>query len=515
MFETPPKYFEPRYFWKRREDGRIGVFITRIDKSKPHIFHTETGSVGSLSDEAKRKRLYPVGAGSGFMLNNYEHKPNNVGRANEKSASQVCYEAYLRNIKEKRSQGYKEADSLIEAMHEHRKIVHVRAEELPDLLELPREMPGFRPWKPLNRMKEGSKLWKRAMHGSAYFMYKVDGYGAIVVKSDDRLKVFSLRNKEHLPSGGTLLDRLPLVEWWYDQAGPIIPNNTMFYAEIIPTDEIEGSTYEYVTSIIKSSVEEALIKQDHGSYLGLYLWDVAMWAGMPIAQSYPYSDRFGTIMDICQSMEAGGVTDGLKQSILMCGHMTSKQLAHFDLEDVAPALIEPQRLPIHSRVGNPIEYAKKYAEEEGLEGFVVIDPDEGFGHHAWSLTGRPKRPSCAAKLKPRYEDDFIAMWSPEEGYGEYGKGKNKNRIGSIDLYQAIDKDTARFCGQCGSGLTDAQREKFMTMFRQGPVVVEVEFHRWSSKGKVTNPSFSRVRTDKSAEECRYSGPDVPAEDTSA
>ncbi|MCA8939605.1 MAG: hypothetical protein KDB07_07350, partial [Planctomycetes bacterium] len=67
---VPPKYFERRFFWKRREDGRISVFVIHIDPQNHQIYHTDTGSVGEFSEEALRKRLYPIGdLGSTFLSN--------------------------------------------------------------------------------------------------------------------------------------------------------------------------------------------------------------------------------------------------------------------------------------------------------------------------------------------------------------------------------------------------------------------------------------------------------------
>jgi len=159
---------------------------------------------------------------------------------------------------------------------------------------------------------------------------------------------------------------------------------------------------------------------------------------------------------------------------------------------------------------NP-ETAIEFAKEENWEGFVVVDPDGIYGDRAFNFKGKPDRPGkFCGKLKPSYEDDFIAIWDPENGYGERsGKGSRAGGIKSVGLYQYDKKGELIFIANVSSGLT-----KELLAFlpkAKWPQVWKCEYtgRRYISDGDDTNaidfPRFIALRTDKSPEECTNKG----------
>ena len=155
--------------------------------------------------------------------------------------------------------------------------------------------------------------------------------------------------------------------------------------------------------------------------------------------------------------------------------------------------------------------AMRFANEHDFEGWVVYDKDACLGDKSFCFTGKPDRPSCCFKRKKSEEDDFIAYFFPEKGnkvrpLGRYGTGENRERVGTLSLYQLnSDREEVYIC-EVGSGFSDEQRTKWVSD-RKWPKVAQVEFEErfYKSAGDKTNalqlPRLSQVRTDKKPEEC--------------
>lgn len=491
----PPGYTVPKTFYKMRKDGHAAIWIIYIDEDEPDTVQTEHGN-------------YKKNGESLTMESPLKQRGRNIGKANYKSPARVAQELYKKLIKSKLAEGYQQVSDMD---HIFKSKLPAVTEEFPYMLSLDEDCPGFRAPKPQNTLKEGSKLWKLAMAGSARFVRKMDGYGFVIAKEDGLVEGYTLRAQRIAPvDNTTYFDRILKVQKWFDAASAIIPDRSMFFGEIVPVDEdcIDESSYSYVTSILKSKLKPAMDKQLRYSDLGLYLWDVAFWAGIPVSKLCPYSLRLELLADLVQSVEGGGPTDQLGRDLVQAAGADPIDVELVDLSDTdfdRRVVMEPQLLHIPPETPNPLRYAVNTAKKEGYEGYVVVDPDAIFGQKAWSLTGRVERSAAWAKLKPKLEDDFIARWNPEEGIGEYGNGSNFERIGAVELYQWYGDDL-RYCGQCGQGFTESQRERFMDLLRAEPQVFQVEFHEWTAKGKLRIPVFLRRRTDKNVGDCDYSGP---------
>ena len=108
------------------------------------------------------------------------------------------------------------------------------------------------------------------------------------------------------------------------------------------------------------------------------------------------------------------------------------------------------------------------------------------------------------ELKPKLEADFIVRWDPNNGIGEWGKGKKSKGVGSVQLY-LWDPETGTEVPICltGGGLTDADVARFADP-KLYPTVWQVEFDSWTPKGALRFPVFLRERDDKKPEECLIS-----------
>jgi hypothetical protein len=125
----------------------------------------------------------------------------------------------------------------------------------------------------------------------------------------------------------------------------------------------------------------------------------------------------------------------------------------------------------------------------------------------FTFNGKAYRPNILWKSKPKYEDDFIVRFDPDNGIGDYGNGKNKSKIKNVQIYQ-LDKNGKEVClGKCGGGLSDEQRD-FYTNTKLFPRVWRIEYDSVQpGTGALRFPVFNSDRTlsgDKSIDECYMS-----------
>jgi len=167
------------------------------------------------------------------------------------------------------------------------------------------------------------------------------------------------------------------------------------------------------------------------------------------------------------------------------------------------------------------EQAIDWAKKHGIEGFVIVDPNGVYEDKGWSLKGKPDRPGrFCAKLKPKYEDDFVLLWEPEKKWGTWGKGRHEfdkpvklpdgrtvkhGGIGSVGLFQYNTAGELIYICDCSSGMDyEFQAQLHKSHF---PFVAQIEYteRTYISDGDDTNalkfPVFLRTREDKKTGEC--------------
>jgi hypothetical protein len=283
---------------------------------------------------------------------------------------------------------------------------------------------------------------------------------------DDRFPHIIHAIEKHLPPKTILLGELVVEE-----VGPNVPTDEHRYAPI------GRERFDLAQSYIKSLTPKA-VKDMEDSQLWpfFYCWDVAFWGGQDLVKHMPMSERVVFIDTIEERTSC----------------------THFE------ALVRMQ-------FATP-EDAIEYAKANGWEGFVVIDPHEmGYGDKAYNFKGKPDRPrKFCAKLKPEFEDDFIAIWDPDKGFGEKSSKESRGcGIKSVGLYQHNKMGELVFIANVSSGLTDELIEK-NSHPRHWPQVWTVWYsgRRYITEGDDTNAlDFPRIktedylRTDKRPEEC--------------
>lgn len=378
----------------------------------------------------------------------------NLGRSNEISAEVDAQNLAERMILQKTRKGYSEGQEPEE-------------DQWLDPFEgvLPQNLSFY---KPKNSMS--AKMDRMLEEGTAWALRKYDGEMMVIVKGlNGGVDIYSRRM--------LMSHHLEEIPWRirFDhiaaevEANRRIPSGTILLGEIVGPDPEEDNRWA-VAQVLKSRTTKALrLQADHGC-LHYVVWDIAWWNGQKFLSDVSVGERLSIL---------GASLDGRNTYL-------HTPLCFFEYEG-KEGLVE-------------------IAARCGWEGFVVIDPAATYGDRAFNLRGKPDRPAGCCKLKPTFEDDFVAFWDPEDETGSYGRGKNTGKLGSVELYQYDSYGTLVYICDMGNGWTKEFIEANSSPDCWPKVVqVKYESRTYMMKGDKTNalqfPRFVLEREDKAAEEC--------------
>lgn len=371
----------------------------------------------------------------------------------------------------------------------------------PAIPTLLKALPGnFALYKPDNNLLESPKLLKKANEGSAVYALKRNGMAVwVVVDGDRNIQIYSRRNRPwHKDEGPTeredgTLDHstvIPLSSRYPHLVDSVkrmqLPPNTMLACELMNMQGDTKAHFAHVQSVEKSLSHAAIEKQAAEGWLGLYCWDIPFYGGEDLVSEYSVKYRYSIIASVCH--QAG--FNSYVHPVQFCNFTNT-------------------------------EAAILWAKQHDFEGWVVVDPEGIYGDKGWNMKGKPDRPGAfCAKLKPWFEDDFVAMWDPAFKVGTRGKGKHEAEklvdlpsgekvrhggVGSLGLYQYNSKGELIYICDCSSGMDFEFQAKLNK--HSFPFVVEVKYVDRSyisdedDTNALTFPGFVRVRTDKSPQEC--------------
>ncbi len=278
-------------------------------------------------------------------------------------------------------EGYTEVFSIEDAMAEDKPVMPAPV-HLPDFHDLPKKEIWFRPWQAENIRRVG--LMEVFASGRGKLVEYPVGFPVLFVKEAG---VFDVYSQEMTHTG--LMRHLPLVQLWTSLVGQIIPDRTMIMANVIPLEDAQVSH-----RLLLGDPDKACNEQDRKGYLGLYPYDILVWADVPVAQLLSYEVRLNTLIDITQSVESRSPTTGLEHALIGGAGYKTKEVYRMNFEETPAAVLEPQTIHIHTGCNN----IPKLLRERDVSRCLVFDPTQPFKGCAWSTRGVAPHPP------------FVGLW---------------------------------------------------------------------------------------------------------
>jgi hypothetical protein len=367
----------------------------------------------------------------------------NEGKANATTPLQQAYLVLERKVTKQREQGYTDTLEGTE-----------KSVEIDWTKPFPKELCFYKPQNSI----EVEKLDALDKQGKSVYTVKRNGMCHIACQNDVGPTFYSRRMDVETYKYPHLMESLKNL-----------PPQTVLLGELVLVVDGKDSL-NAVSKICRCKPAEAILRQEAVGKVQYVVYDLAFLKGKNLLTTLPYKERRAQMLDVVKALKS----------------------KHIEASEV---------------ISKPHLKALEEAVDRKLEGLVVWDASGVIKDgRAFTFNGKPVRPSAVSKYKPKYRDDFIARWNPANSIGDYGKGKNKDRIGQAFLYQLLDGKEV-FISKCGGGLTDANRELY-TNVDLFPRVWEVEYSSIQpGTGSLQHPEFKEDRTtlgDKDLDECEMS-----------
>lgn len=369
----------------------------------------------------------------------------NEGKANETTPLQQARLTVERKAKKKSEEGY---ITTLDSVNEQVKSISFTE-------RLPKELCFYKPknsieTKKITKLEKALRLMKSIKEdGMMYIIRKSKAFG---------VEIYSRRIELET-------DKFPHLISEFER----LPNGTILLGEMVLTGyDNHMKSFKNVTKICRSDIEKALARQKELGNVSYRIFDLAFFNHKNYLTSVPYKSRYLKAKDIAT-------------------------LCDWDAESIS----------VIEMLNKTHEDALQYTKDNGIEGLVLWD-SEGIMEEgaAFTFNGKAYRPNMLWKSKPKYEDDFIVRFDPDNGIGEYGKGKNTGKVKSVFTYQ-LENEKEVFLGKCGGGLSDEQRDFYTTA--EYPRVWKIEYDAIQpGTGALRYPVFNDDRTligDKDIDEC--------------
>ena len=433
----------PIKLYNKSRTGAVRYWQVSRDK---HTLHIEYGQEGGKA-----------------TTTTYTGKGKNIGKSNEITPEDDAINEMERLILSKQRKGY--TSSLVKS-----KV---------DVMDCPEELRFYKPLAKITPQAE-----KLIMEGNPIITRKYDGE-MMVIKVDNGwaddaktewvsdVQIFSRTMlPTHHVDKQSWNERFPqIVATFSDLEGQHI-----FTGEMVK--ELQGKDdRKHVARVLKSKTEKAIEVQKQDGWLKYVIWDWPVIYGKKNTEVY--EKRLSAIDDL------------------------ATQLTDFWVGS-PDVIYGPDNVRVED-AESFIKSLKQEAEYLGWEGFILADGDDNYADKLYNFRGKTDRPKTFCKIKPIYEDDFVAFWDPENGQGTYGRGRHEGQLGSVALYQYNSKGVPVYICDCGGGLDDDMRKDGRK--EDFPMVWQIKYESrtYKSNGADTNalqfPRLMHIRNDKEIEEC--------------
>jgi hypothetical protein len=331
-----------------------------------------------------------------------------------------------------------------------------------------------------------------------------------------------LNDKVWIQSRGKLIvenDKFPhLITDFYE----FLPPCSIALCEFVVGKGSSKQDFKAMQQIANSLPGRALKMQEELGLVEAYLFRMPFWAGEDIEL-----DR------ICSYWLE------LLNKLIDGWHMDLAP-TRFDHGDHQPGTADMDYINGLAISDDSYEEAVEEMRRFGYEGWVAYDCWNTLGKKHLSFLGQPDRPNVCWKVKPKFEDDFIALWDPTgdgehctskchlpdlkaaqqqtrtgkcpvcgkklKPNGTWGTGKNKERVGTLSLYQYDRNGVKQYICEVSSGLTDEQKQDIADEgFCVETAVIEYQDRSYIAQGAdsnaLTHPTVQGFREDKELNEC--------------
>ena len=395
------------------------------------------------------------------IITTWKGSYKNKGKANEVTPEQDAQNEMERSILGKERKGYS--------------VTHPSLLKSADVMDCPEKLRFYKPLAKITPQAE-----KMIVEGNPIVTRKYDGEMMVIKVDDGAVQIFSRTMlPTHHVDKQSWNDRFP----WVVNAFRNLKGQHIFTGEMVknlygPDDR------KYVARVLKSKTEKAITLQTDDTWLKYIIWDWPVRDG--VKNTHNYNDRLTLIDKLVDDLQF-------------------KQQTRMNNVERPEIIFDASHKNRPKDAASFIESLKKESEFLGWEGFILADGDDNYADKLYNFRGKTDRPKTFCKIKPIYEDDFVAFWNPEEGQGTYGKGRHNGLFGSAALYQYDSNGKPVYICDCGGGFDDSFREEAKKA--DFPIVMQIKYEArtYISNGADTNalqfPRMMHIRTDKEIEEC--------------
>lgn len=439
----------------RQKQGRSGERYWKIGREENSIY-TEWGAVAAGSDKNQH----------GSVTDTIEAKGKEGTAAWVSPVDNAIFE-FKRKIRKKTEEGYRPVGKLPPEI-----ALTAVTNAIDHMGNLPKNLCFSKPTKDPPRKYTGRTdlIYTRKMNGESVIVHKMENGEA---------KIYSRRMDD-------ITDWFPHLEDFVS-LNPAIPNKSILMFEGFMGGGNSRKDAILAASIFRSDPPLAIEKQIKGGWMKFYLFRIPVWNGKNVEEYTLHQNQLSWIASLEKECK-------FRTSLVNGPHGAERFL--YSLEIVK---------------GGSLDEMYLRAQKLHYEGWVAYVPDEKFGDKSFSFHGKADRPSSFFKVKPVQEDDFILKWNPANELGTYGTGKNRERVGSVSMFQYTKNGKLVYCGEVTGGLSDQKRQDITsyvsTAKKTWESVAEIHYDDrfFESAGDGSNklqlPRIARFRPDKAAEEC--------------
>ena len=450
--------------------------------------------------------------------------PGPKGRKGTKAfipADQAAFDQLVRDIKKKAQHGYELvkrptrgplADALLKEL-----VGVIKATEIDFQGALP---PNVSFSKPVNSVtpQKLMKLAARASQGvgGPPLAYTIKRNGMCYIVSKDE------QGRVWIQSRGKLLVENEKFPHLVPEFDVLLPEKSIALCEFYVNNGKSKNDFKAMQQISNSLVARALAMQEELGQVQAYVFRMPFWRGKNLEEAQPCTVWLQLLDALIDGWYAHDPPPGQDNGEDQVGTAHLEHTHSLEIFDLS------------------YDEAIEEIDLEGYEGWVVYDCWNSLGEKHISFLGQPDRPDVCWKVKRSLEDDFIALWDPLgdgehctskcrvpdqkslatqrhtgkccvcgkklKPNGSWGTGKNKERVGTLSLYQIGSDGVKRYVCEVSSGLTDELRQQIADEgYCIETAIVGYQDRSYITQGAdsnaLTHPKVLGFRNDKDLKDC--------------